>query len=199
MKKGRPWRPETPREGGHENRPEPGLAIKIIGRISDVVNDNGTFRNGPVRGSSPILRYPNSGSCQVARFCPPRGIPNAMDKPVLLTRDGLAKLERELAELRTTGRSEIAERIKYAKDFGDISENSEYDDAKNDQGMLEGRILVLENMLRNAVIIEEGAGNGVVGIGSAVEVKDEFGKQSFTIVGPAEVDVAEGRISMESP
>src|SRR5439155_9431363 len=125
--------------------------------------------------------------------------PNAMDKPVLLTRDGLAKLERELAELRTTGRSEIAERIKYAKDFGDISENAEYDDAKNDQGMLEGRILVLENMLRNAVIIEEGAGNGTVGVGSAVEVKDEFGKQSFTIVGPAEVDVAEGRISMESP
>jgi transcription elongation factor GreA len=122
-----------------------------------------------------------------------------MDKPVLLTRDGHAKLERELAELRTTGRSEIAERIKYAKDFGDISENAEYDDAKNEQGMLEGRILVLENMLRNAVIIEEGAGNGVVGIGSAVEVKDEFGKQSFTIVGPAEVDVAEGRISLESP
>jgi len=114
-----------------------------------------------------------------------------MDKPVLLTRDGLAKLERELAELRTVGRSEIAERIKYAKDFGD--------DANNDQGRLEGRILVLENMLRNVVIIEEAASNGEVGIGSVVEVKDEFGKQMFTIVGPAEVDVAEGRISMESP
>ena len=62
-----------------------------------------------------------------------------------------------------------------------------------------GRILVLENMLRNAVIIEEGADNGVIGVGSVVEVKDEFGKQSFTIVGPAEVDVAGGRISMESP
>jgi len=122
-----------------------------------------------------------------------------MDKPVLLTRDGLAKLERELAELRTVGRSEIAERIKYAKDFGDITENAEYDDAKNDQGRLEGRILVLENMLRNVVIIEEAASNGEVGIGSVVEVKDEFGKQMFTIVGPAEVDVAEGRISMESP
>jgi transcription elongation factor GreA len=122
-----------------------------------------------------------------------------MDKPVLLTRDGLAKLERELAELRTVRRSEVAERIKYAKDFGDISENAEYDDAKNEQGMVEGRILVIENMLRNVVIIEEGADNGVVGVGSMVEVKDEFGKQTFTIVGPAEVDVAEGRISMESP
>jgi transcription elongation factor GreA len=122
-----------------------------------------------------------------------------MDKPVLLTRDGLSKLERELDELRTTRRTEIAERIKYAKDFGDISENAEYEDAKNEQGMVEGRILVLENMIRNAVLIEEASGGGVVSVGSVVEVKDEFGKQTFTIVGPAEVDVAEGRISMESP
>jgi transcription elongation factor GreA len=165
-----------------------------------VVNDNGTFRNGLVRGTSPILRYPNRRVLSGRPILPAeRYSHNAMDKPVLLTRDGLAKLERELAELRTIGRSEVAERIKYAKDFGDISENAEYDQAKNEQGMLEGRILVLENMLRNAVIIEEGAGNGTVGVGSAVEVKDEFGKQSFTIVGPAEVDVAEGRISMESP
>jgi len=122
-----------------------------------------------------------------------------MDKPVLLTKDGIAKLERELDELRTVRRSEVAERIKYAKDFGDISENAEYEDAKNEQGMLEGRILVLENMLRNAVVIEEAPNGGVVGVGSVGDVKDEFGKQSFTIVGPAEVDVAQGRISMESP
>ncbi len=122
-----------------------------------------------------------------------------MDKPVLLTKDGLSRLERELDELRTTRRSEVAERIKYAKDFGDISENAEYEDAKNEQGMVEGRILVLENMIRNAVLIEEASSGGVVGIGSMVEVKDEFGKQSFSIVGPAEVDVAQGRISMESP
>jgi len=64
-----------------------------------------------------------------------------MDKPVLLTRDGLVKLEHELEELRTVRRAEVAERIKYAKDFGDISENAEYDEAKNEQGMLEGRIL----------------------------------------------------------
>jgi transcription elongation factor GreA len=122
-----------------------------------------------------------------------------MDKPVLLTTEGLTKLELELEQLRTTRRSEVAERIKYAKDFGDISENAEYEDAKNEQGMVEGRILVLENMIRNAVIIEEGGGDGVVGVGSVVDVKDEFGKQSFSIVGPAEVDVAQGRISMESP
>ena len=122
-----------------------------------------------------------------------------MDKPVLLTKDGISKLEKELDELRTVRRAEVAERIKYAKDFGDISENAEYEDAKNEQGMVEGRILVLENMLRNAVVIEESPDGGVVGLGSVVDVKDEFGKQTFTIVGPAEVDVASGRISLESP
>ena len=122
-----------------------------------------------------------------------------MDKPVLLTKDGISKLERELEELRTVRRSEIAERIKYAKDFGDISENAEYEDAKNEQGMVEGRILVLENMLRNAVVIEEGPNGGVIALGSVVDVQDEFGKQTFTIVGPAEVDVSAGRISLESP
>ncbi len=123
-----------------------------------------------------------------------------MDKPVLLTLEGREKLEKELDELRTVRRDEIVERINYAKNFGDISENSEYEDAKNEQGMLEGRILVIENMLRNAVILErELGGTGIVGIGSVVDVKDDFGKQTFTIVGPAEVDVARGRISMESP
>jgi transcription elongation factor GreA len=122
-----------------------------------------------------------------------------MDKPVLLTPEGQQKLEVELEELRTVRRAEIAERIKYAKDFGDISENAEYEDAKNEQGMVEGRILTLENMLRNAVPIEESSERGVVRVGSEVELKDEFGKQVFTIVGPAEVDVASGRISMESP
>lgn len=122
-----------------------------------------------------------------------------MDKPVLLTKDGISKLERELDELRTVRRAEVAERIKYAKDFGDISENAEYEDAKNEQGMVEGRILVLENMLRNAVVIEEGSDAGVIGLGSAADVQDEFGKQTYTIVGPAEVDVAAGRISLESP
>jgi transcription elongation factor GreA len=122
-----------------------------------------------------------------------------MDRPVLLTEEGLKKLQVELEELKTTKRAEIAERIKYAMDFGDISENAEYEDAKNEQGMLEGRILTLENMIRNAVMIEGAAEGGVVGVGSTVEVKDEFGKQTYTVVGPAEADVASGRISHESP
>jgi len=122
-----------------------------------------------------------------------------MDKPVLLTKEGLDKLATELEELRTIRRAEVAERIKYAKDFGDISENAEYEAAKNEQGMLEGRILTLEMMVRNAVIIEQAEVGGVVQVGSTVEVKDEYGTQAFTIVGPAEVDVASGRISMESP
>jgi transcription elongation factor GreA len=122
-----------------------------------------------------------------------------MDKPVLLTKEGLDRLQAELDELRTVRRGEIAERIKYAKDFGDITENAEYEDAKNEQGMVEGRILTLETMIRNAVIIEQAQDASVVRVGSTVEVRDEFGVQSFTIVGPAEVDVASGRISMESP
>lgn len=122
-----------------------------------------------------------------------------LDKPVLLTKEGLDKLQRELEELRTVKRNEIAERIKYAMEFGDIAENSEYENVKNDQGMLEGRILTLEKMVRNAVIIEEHHAGGVVQAGSAVTVKDDGGKETYTIVGPAEVDVATGRISMESP
>ena len=121
-----------------------------------------------------------------------------LDKPVLLTREGLTKLQEELEELRTVRRSEIAERIAEAKAFGDISENAEYEAAKNDQGMLEGRILTLEKMVRNAVIIEE-RHDGIAQVGSVVRVRDEFGEEEYTIVGPAEVDVAKGRISMESP
>ena len=111
-----------------------------------------------------------------------------MEKPVLLTAEGLEKLEKELEELRTVKRAEVAERIRYAKGFGDLSENAEYEDAKNEQGMIEGRILVLETMVRNAQLIEENH-KGVVGVGSLVTISDEFGEETFTIVGPAEVDL----------
>ena len=121
-----------------------------------------------------------------------------LDKPVPLTPEGLEKLQRELDELRTVRRNEVAERIKYAMEFGDISENAEYEDAKNEQGMLEGRILTLEKTIRNAVIIEEHH-DGTAGVGSEVTVKDDQGVETYTIVGPAEVDVTTGRISMESP
>src|SRR5579884_1598738 len=174
------------------------MMIASLSPSVKVVRTSGGFEKGPagqhphLYSALPAAAPSRRASVGCLRFA-------AMDKPVLLTRDGLTKLERELDELRTVRRSEVAERIKYAKDFGDISENAEYEDAKNEQGMLEGRILVLENMIRNAVIIEEGGDSGEVSVGSAVDVKDEFGTQTFTIVGPAEVDVASGRISMESP
>jgi transcription elongation factor GreA len=150
------------------------------------------------RERSPILAGHPAGLAGRAAADVPRGPVVMLDKPVLLTQEGLDKLHRELEELRTTKRSEIAEQIKYAKEFGDISENAEYDDAKNRHGMLEGRILTVEKMIRNAVLIEEHH-DGRVQAGSRVTVRDEFGEEEWTIVGPAEVDVPTGRISMESP
>lgn len=121
------------------------------------------------------------------------------DKPVLLTPEGLRRLQEELDHLVNSRRPEIAQRIKHAKEFGDLSENAEYEDAKNEQGFVEGRILTLEQMIRNASLIGESTPDGSVGIGSTVTVEDEFGKTSYTIVGPAEVDASSGRISLESP
>jgi transcription elongation factor GreA len=123
------------------------------------------------------------------------------DKPVPITRRGLHKLQAELDELRTVKRKEVADRIRSAKEFGDISENSEYDDAKNDQGWIEGRILTLEKMIRNAEIIREPSKKsaGTIQLGSKVRVKAEFGEENFTIVGPVEADPKKGLISLESP
>ena len=123
------------------------------------------------------------------------------DKPVPITKKGLRKLQAELDELRTVKRTEVADRIRTAKEFGDISENSEYDDAKNDQGWIEGRILTLEKMIRNAEIIREPSKKsaGTVQLGSKVRVKDEFGEENYTIVGPVEADPKKGLISLESP
>ena len=122
------------------------------------------------------------------------------ERPVPITRKGLEKLQAELDEVRNVQRPEVAERIKLAKEFGDIMENSEYDSAKNDQGWIEGRIATLEKMVRNAQIIEETRrSTKLVALGSRVKVKDEFGEETFTIVGPVEADPAKGRISLESP
>jgi transcription elongation factor GreA len=121
------------------------------------------------------------------------------DKPVPITRKGLEKLVAELDQLRNVSRLEVADRIRTAKEFGDISENSEYDDAKNAQGWVEGRILTLEKMIRNAEIIAEPTKKGVVQLGSKVKVKDEYGEEIFTIVGPVEADPSKGLISLESP
>jgi len=124
------------------------------------------------------------------------------EKEVSLTRDGLAKLERELDHLRSVRRREVAGRIKQALQFGDISENSEYDDAKNEQAFIEGRIHALEKMLRNARVIEDGEGAGdTVSIGSKVKLKDQETGEVFewTIVSSMEADPQHSRISNESP
>lgn len=124
------------------------------------------------------------------------------EKEVFLTAEGLRKLEEELDESKAVKRKEIAGRIKVALDFGDISENSEYDQAKIEQAQLEERIAKIEMMLRNAVIIDENdIRTDKVGIGSKVLVKDlEYEEEmEYTIVGSAEANPHEGRISNESP
>jgi len=125
-----------------------------------------------------------------------------MPKDVILTPEGLEKLKEELEHLSTVKRREVAQRIKEAREFGDISENSEYDDAKNEQAMLESRILSLEEKLRSAqVVTADKLSTEVVGVGSIVHVKDEkTGKsQKFTIVGSAEANPTELKLSNESP
>ncbi len=124
-----------------------------------------------------------------------------MPKDVLLTPEGLATLKAELDVLSTTRRREVASRIKEAREFGDISENAEYDDAKNEQAMLEARIASLEDKLRSATVVDASElGTDVVRVGSIVHVKDDGGKSSkYTIVGSAEAKPADQKLSNESP
>lgn len=124
------------------------------------------------------------------------------EKEVLLTVEGLKKLENELEHLKTVKRKEVADRIKQAIEFGDISENSEYDDAKNEQAFIEGRILTLEKQLRNALIIDDSKlSTEVVSLGSTVVLKDlELGDTlEYEIVGSMEADPIEKKISNVSP
>ncbi len=124
------------------------------------------------------------------------------EKYVFLTEQGLNKLEEELDELKSVRRKEIAARIKVALSFGDISENSEYDQAKNEQAQLEERIVKIETTLRNAKIIDEDEiTTDIVSVGSKVAVKDlEYDEEmEYIIVGSAEADPYQGKISNESP
>ncbi|MCX7838388.1 MAG: transcription elongation factor GreA [Anaerolineae bacterium] len=122
------------------------------------------------------------------------------EKPVFLTPEGRAKLEAELEQLKTVRRAQVAERIHAAKEEGDISENSAYDEAKNEQAFVEGRILTIEQMLKNAVMINETRASDSVGIGSYVTVAEQGnGTEMYQIVGSAEADPTRGRISNESP
>jgi transcription elongation factor GreA len=125
-----------------------------------------------------------------------------MQKDVILTPEGLENLKKEIAYLSVEKRKEVAERIKEARDFGDISENSEYDDAKNEQAMLEGRIATLEDKLRSASVIDSSElDNDIVRVGSLVHVKDDTSGKSmkYTIVGSTESNPSENRLSNESP
>ncbi|MTD43879.1 transcription elongation factor GreA [Conexibacter sp. W3-3-2] len=117
-----------------------------------------------------------------------------------ITAEGLEALKAELHELETTARADIAKRISFARDMGDLKENAEYHIAKEDQGHLETKILRLQERLRNAVVVEA-SGTDVVGFGSTVTVRDETsGKEAtYTIVGPTEADASAGKLSAESP
>ena len=123
-------------------------------------------------------------------------------RETLITEDGLTKLKEELAHLETDKRREVADRIKAAREFGDISENAEYDDAKNEQAMLEQRILQLQDRVRRSKVIDEKhLPTDEVAVGATVHVKDQkSGKsQKFHLVGAAEADPAEQKLSNESP
>jgi transcription elongation factor GreA len=124
-----------------------------------------------------------------------------VDKPVFLTEEGLKKLEEELHYLETEKRTQVAARIQSAKEEGDISENAEYDDAKHEQAFVEGRIMTVRAMVRNAVIIEDNGPSDVVRLGSRVTVQEDGMEEPelYHVVGSAEVDPLNGRISNESP
>lgn len=117
----------------------------------------------------------------------------------VLTQEGKEKLEEELHYLETEKRVEVGERIKVAREFGDISENSEYDDAKNEQGMMEARIAEISRILSEATVVNAPKRSSKVNIGSTVTVDMAGRERVFTIVGGAESDAAAGRISNESP
>lgn len=124
------------------------------------------------------------------------------EKKYLITNDGLRKLEEELEYLKTVKRKEVTEKIKVARGYGDLSENSEYDEAKNEQAFLEGRIAEIENKLKNIELIDESEiTTDIVSIGSMVTLYDYVFEEevTYTIVGSAESDTFENKISNESP
>ncbi|WP_152654708.1 transcription elongation factor GreA [Oceanobacillus sp. CFH 90083] len=126
----------------------------------------------------------------------------AAEKSFYMTQEGKDKLEEELHYLKTDRRQEVVERIKVARDFGDLSENSEYDAAKDEQAFVEQRITQVENMIRNAVIIENDNQNpNVVALGKSVSFVElpDGDEETYTIVGSAEADPFEGKISNDSP
>jgi len=121
-----------------------------------------------------------------------------VEKVITLTQVGREKLENELKELKTVRRPEVIDRIKRAKDYGDLSENAEYEDARNEQSFIEGRIQEVEYILKYAQTATNGKGD-TVGLGSVVSIDMEGDKLNYEIVGSAEADPSNGKISSESP
>jgi transcription elongation factor GreA len=125
----------------------------------------------------------------------------ANGKKTYLTKDGVKKLEDKLEYLKTTRRQEVAERIREAISLGDLSENSEYDDAKNEQAFVEGEIASIEHTLRHAEVVEDGVMSGSITVGCTVKLKNKAtgAELHYTLVGSDEADPFKGRISNESP
>ncbi|KZZ86019.1 transcription elongation factor GreA [Bacillus sp. SJS] len=126
----------------------------------------------------------------------------AVEKEFPMTKEGKEKLEQELEYMKTVRRKEVVERIKIARSFGDLSENSEYDSAKEEQAFVEGRITTLENMIRNAkIIVEDTSNSNSVALGKTVTFQElpNGEEESYTILGSAEADPFEGKISNDSP
>src|SRR5688500_20392890 len=121
------------------------------------------------------------------------------NKPAYLSKEGLEKLRLELDEMVNVRRAEVAGRIHEAKEHGDISENAEYEDAKNEQAFVEGRIQSLSALIKNAVVIDEHHSTTHLQIGSTVQIQSPDGKESFTIAGSADAAPANGRLSHEPP
>ncbi|MBA9025532.1 transcription elongation factor GreA [Peribacillus huizhouensis] len=126
----------------------------------------------------------------------------AVEKVFPMTKEGKEKLEQELEYLKAVKRKEVVERIKIARSFGDLSENSEYDSAKEEQAFVEGKITTIENMIRNAkIIVEDGTSSDTVGLGKTVTFVElpDGDEETYSIVGSAEADPFEGKISNDSP
>jgi transcription elongation factor GreA len=123
-----------------------------------------------------------------------------MDEGTAITAEGLAELQRQLEELEGTGRREIAARIKTAREWGDLKENSEYHDAKNDQAHLETKIARLRERISRSTVVEAGAADGAVSFGSTVVVRaEDAGEQTWELVSSHEAAPAQGRLSIDSP
>lgn len=116
-----------------------------------------------------------------------------------LSQEGLEKLKQELQQLKTTKRKEIADRLEHAKSLGDLSENAEYQETKEEQSLVETQIAELEEVVRNAVLIKKNHNTDKIEVGSTIRVKSDRGEEAYTIVGSEEANPREGRISNESP